>query len=257
MPSTAEPPVFVQLTGHPVRWQLLTELARSDRQVRELTTLLGHQQSLTSYHLGRLRAAGLVRARRSSGNGRGAYYSLDLAACGAQLAAAGASLHPGLELAPRPRVSTPRAGDRPATRVLFLCTGNSARSQLAEALLRGVAGPDVEVASAGSHPREVHRSALAALRRRGVDASGQQSTHLQDLVGQRFDWVISLCDRLRETCPDLPGGRHVAHWSIADPTAETAANARRAFERTADELSARIEFLLHTIEHERETGVIT
>ena len=96
------PPGFLQLAGHPVRWRLLRELARSDRQVRELTSLTGHPQSLVSYHLGRLRAAQLVSARRSSADGRDVYYRADLFRCRELLGEAGISLHPGLSLAPTP-----------------------------------------------------------------------------------------------------------------------------------------------------------
>src|ERR1700757_2127903 len=103
------PPGFLQLAGHQVRWRLLRELARSDRQVRELTGLTGHPQSLVSYHLGRLRAARLVTARRSSADGRDAYYTVDLARCGELLAAAGGTLHPALG----PGGGAPRAGRAP------------------------------------------------------------------------------------------------------------------------------------------------
>src|SRR3954465_5263480 len=119
------PPRFLELAGHPLRWQLLSDLARSDRRVTELCTLGGQRQSLVSYHLRRLRDGGLVSARRSSADGRDTYYALDLGRCRELLAGAGAALHPGL-------VSTPisernlRAVTRVA-RVLFLCTGNSAR----------------------------------------------------------------------------------------------------------------------------------
>src|SRR6266568_3108631 len=96
------PPSFLRLAGHPLRWQLLCELARSDRQVHELTGLLGQPQSLISYHLGKLRAGGLVSVRRSSADGRDAYYSTDLTRCGELLAATGGALHPGLRLVPPP-----------------------------------------------------------------------------------------------------------------------------------------------------------
>src|SRR5215831_5985480 len=128
----AGPPGFLQLAGHPVRWRLLRELARSDRQVRELTGLTGHPQPLVSYHLGRLRAARLVTARRSSADGRDAYYTVDLGRCGELLAAAGGALHPALGPGERPSAAAPAAPAAPA-RVLFLCTGNGARSQMAEA----------------------------------------------------------------------------------------------------------------------------
>src|SRR5436190_16652190 len=90
------PPAFLQLAGHPVRWRLLSELARSDRLVSELTGLVGEPQNLVSYHLGKLRGGRLVSARRSSADGRDTYYGLELARIGRQLSAAGGALHPGL-----------------------------------------------------------------------------------------------------------------------------------------------------------------
>src|SRR5258707_12230976 len=101
------PPGFLQLAGHPVRWRLLRELARSDRQVRELTKLTGHPQSLVSYHLGRLRAAQLVSARRSSADGRDAYYTVDLSRAGELLAAAGRGLPLALRAGPPPARAPP------------------------------------------------------------------------------------------------------------------------------------------------------
>jgi protein-tyrosine-phosphatase len=244
--APASPPEFLRMAGHPLRWQLLGELARSDRQVGELTRLTGRPQSLVSYHLARLRADGLVSARRSSADGREAYYSLDLARCGTLLAATGEALHPGLRLAP----ATPKGRASGRTRVLFLCTGNSARSQMAEALAERLG---VEAFSAGSHPKPLHPNAVRVMRRRGIDLRGRRSKHVDELAGRRFAYVVTLCDRVREVCPDFPSGPARVHWSIADPGAEGDDDAATypAFERTAAELEARIPYLLDLIREDR------
>src|SRR5215831_20943639 len=209
--SLSAPPSFVRLAGHPLRWRLLGELARSDRRVRELVSLVGQPQSLVSYHLGRLRDGRLVAARRSTFDGRDAYYRLDLANCADALAAAGLALHPGLHLAPVPAVAPVRR-----CQVLFLCTGNSARSPAAEALLRQRAD-QVEVASAGSHPKPLHPNTARVLRSYGIELADRAPQHLSALERQRFDYVITLCDRVREVCPEFPGGGEQIHWSMPDP----------------------------------------
>ncbi len=114
---------FLQLVADPLRWQLLNHLARSDRRVGEVAQLVGKAQNLVSYHLGELRSGGLVSARQSSADGRDTYYRLDLARFGQLFVAAGAAMHPALELAPR-ALPAPGAVKR-KERVLFLCTGNS------------------------------------------------------------------------------------------------------------------------------------
>ncbi|WP_432827075.1 metalloregulator ArsR/SmtB family transcription factor [Dactylosporangium sp. CA-092794] len=234
-----ELPAFVRAAAHPVRWRLLGELARGDRQVHELTALVGRKQSLVSYHLGRLRQARLVGTRRSSADGRDVYYRLDLTRCGQLLAAAGGALHPGLRLGP------PAAAAPAATRVLFLCTGNSSRSQMAEALLRHRSGGVVAAFSAGSRPKPIHPDAVAAMAARGIDLRGARPKHLDEFAGQHFGHVITLCDRVREVCPEFPGAPAAVHWSIPDPAADPAG--RPAFDRVATELAERIEFLLHVI----------
>src|SRR3954466_7105569 len=97
--ETPTPPRFLRLAGHPLRWRLLSELARSDQRVGELCELAGERQSLISYHRRQLREGGLVSARRSLADGRDTYYVLELARCGELLVSAGASLHPGLAAA--------------------------------------------------------------------------------------------------------------------------------------------------------------
>src|SRR5918995_5612533 len=198
------PPRFLRLAGHPLRWRLLSELARSDRRVGELCELAGRRQSLVSYHLRQLRDDGLVSMRRSAADGRDSYYVLDLARCGELLSSAGASLHPGLAPTPRSRARGERGA--PLAHVLFLCTGNSARSQIAEALARQLSGGAVSTASAGSYPKPLHPNAVLVMRERGIDIAGRCSKHLSEFAGERFDYVISLCDRVREVCPEFPGG---------------------------------------------------
>jgi protein-tyrosine-phosphatase/DNA-binding transcriptional ArsR family regulator len=244
-PQDMGPPGGLQLAGHPLRWRLLSALARSDMQVRELKALLGQPQNLVSYHLARLRAGGLVTARRSSADGRDSYYSIDLARCGELLTAAGAALHPGLRFRP-----TAVGPVRVRASVLFLCTGNSARSQMAQAILEQMAGDAVTAASAGSHPKPLHPHAVQVMREHGIDISSRRSRHLSVLDGQHFDYVITLCDRLREICPEFPAPAEVIHWSVPDPAAGE--GTYQAFRAVAADLQTRIGFLLARISDEAD-----
>jgi protein-tyrosine-phosphatase/DNA-binding transcriptional ArsR family regulator len=237
------PPEFLQLAGHPLRWRLLAELARSDRMVHELTRLVDEPQNLVSYHLGKLREGRLVSARRSDADRRDAYYTMDLARIGGVLSATGGALHPGLRLTQ----AAPDGAAARAVRVLFLCTGNSARSQMAEAMAIARSGGVVEAHSAGSHPKPMHANAVRVMRDEyGLDLSARTSKHLDVFAGQRFDWVISLCDRVREVCPEFPGHAETIHWSIANPAASDADDDATypLFQQTAAELATRIGFLL-------------
>lgn len=253
----ASPPRFLQLAGHPLRWRLLSELARSDRRVGELCELSAQRQSLVSYHLRQLRDGGLVSARRSLADGRDTYYVLDLARCGELLVSAGASLHPGLASAVASHHGRDRGSAR--ARVLFLCTGNSARSQIAEALAEQLSDGALRAASAGSHPKPLHPNAVRVMRARGIDLASRRPKHLGEFTGQRFDYVISLCDRVREVCPEFPGAPQAIHWSVRDPAGEpgTEQQTLPAFERTAAELSMRISFLLEAIKTKSNEEVNT
>jgi ArsR family transcriptional regulator, arsenate/arsenite/antimonite-responsive transcriptional repressor / arsenate reductase (thioredoxin) len=247
--DTSSPPPFLRLAGHPLRWRLLSELARSDRRVGELCELAGQRQSLVSYHLRRLRDGGVVSARRSLADGRDTYYVLELGRCGELLVNAGASLHPGL--APAVGSHPGRGRGLAQARVLFLCTGNSARSQMAEALAERLSAGVVRAASAGSHPKPLHPNAVRVMRARGIDLAGHRSKHLSEFTSRRFDYVISLCDRVREICPDFTGTPQAIHWSVRDPAREPGTDDETlpAFEHTAAELETRIAFLLEAIEH--------
>jgi ArsR family transcriptional regulator, arsenate/arsenite/antimonite-responsive transcriptional repressor / arsenate reductase (thioredoxin) len=237
-----DPPGLLQLAAHPLRWRLLEELARSDRAVHELVGLLDERQNLVSYHLGKLRDAHLVSTRRSSADRRDAYYSVDLARVGDLLSTVGGALHPGLRLA----TPSSDAARLRSARVLFLCTGNSARSQMAEALATGRSGGVVEAHSAGSHPKPLHPNAVRVMREQhGIDLTGREPKHIDAVSGHHFDRVVSLCDRVREVCPEFPGRPRTVHWSLPDPAADGDDDVTYpAFQTTASELETRIGFLL-------------
>lgn len=248
MPRTADeisPLEFLQLVAEPHRWWLLRELTRSDRRVGELTELLGEPQNLVSYHLAELRRAGLVSARRSSADGRDNYYRVEPQRCGEFLCSAGAALQPGLRLGPLPPEPV-KIGSRRAPRVLFVCTGNSARSQMAEALLDHLSAHQMQARSAGSHPKPLHPNTVRVMAERGINISGRPTKHLSRFAHTRFDRVITLCDKVREVCPEFPGQPTTAHWSMVDPAAERDPDGDNypAFQRTADDLENRIELLI-------------
>lgn len=248
--ASFDPPAFLLLAGHPLRWRLLDELARSDRLVSEMMAATGEPQNLVSYHLGKLRQGGLVSARRSSADRRDTYYGLDLAHFGARLSAVGGALHPGLRLSH----AHDGALTKPA-RVLFLCSGNSARSPMAAALTRARSDGAVAAVSAGSHPRALHPNALRVMREDyGVDLADHEARHFDAFADQRFDRVISLCDRVREVCPEFPERPEVAHWSIPNPvTGEADDVTLPLFRQTAAELATRIDFLLAALNDKGES----
>jgi len=126
--------------------------------------------------------------------------------------------------------------------VLILCTGNSARSQMAEGLLRREAGGRFEVLSAGTRPAGVRPEAVAAMREVGVDISGQRSKSVDELAGQPFDYVITVCDNARESCPVFPAATERIHWGFDDPAAVEGDEATRlnAFRRVRDEIATRL-----------------
>ena len=128
-------------------------------------------------------------------------------------------------------------------RVLILCTGNSARSQMAEGLLRHEAGNVYEVFSAGTEPRHVRREAIAVMREVGIDISRHRSKSVYEFEGQDFDYVITVCDNAKESCPVFPAKTKRIHWSIEDPAAAQGSEEEilTAFRRVRDELGARLQ----------------
>ncbi len=239
------PPEFVRLAAHPLRWRLLTTLANGDFRVRELVWWVDAPQNLVSYHLRLLRDGGLVTARRSSFDGRDSYYHLDLTRCADALAETGAALHPALHM------EAGSAGGRSRSRhvaVLFVCTGNSVRSPIAEALLRHYAADSVTVTSAGTRPKpRLHPDTLRILGDEyGIDAAGLVPRDVSTLAHRRFDRVVTLCDRARETSHEFPHHTRGAHWSIPElvPASSRKNDVYASFQRTAADIDTRIRHLL-------------
>ena len=144
--------------------------------------------------------------------------------------------------------------DEHRIRVLFLCTGNSCRSQMAEALARQRSGGRVEAFSAGTDPKGVHPLTLRALADVGVDASRQTSKHLRTFSKEKFDYVITVCDRAQESCPVWPGAKERIHWSFEDPAEVQGSDAEklRAFTNVRNAIANRIRLFLDVLKIEAE-----
>ena len=136
-------------------------------------------------------------------------------------------------------------------RVLFLCTHNSARSQMAEGLLRRMAGEQFEVFSAGTEETRVHPLAIEAMREIGIDMSSHRSKTLEEFSGQSFDYVITVCDRANESCPIFPGSTERIHWSFDDPSAATGTDAERlrVFRQIRDAIQNRLRLFQTSTAH--------
>ena len=131
-------------------------------------------------------------------------------------------------------------------RVLFVCTHNSARSQMAEGMLRAWAGDRFESFSAGTQATRVRPEAIAVMDEIGIDISGQTSKTLEPFMGEEFEWLITVCDQAKESCPTLPGVANQAHWSIDDPSAEEGSEDERltAFREARDLLRDRLHMFI-------------
>jgi arsenate reductase (thioredoxin) len=133
-----------------------------------------------------------------------------------------------------------------ALRVLFVCTGNSARSVMAEALLRRHGGADFEVHSAGTEPKGINPLTLRVLDEAGIDASWARSKSVSEFLGQQFDYVITVCDQARQTCPIFPGVHETLHWGYEDPAAAEGTEEERlaVFRRVFIGLGERIQLFV-------------
>ncbi|CAN5584041.1 ArsR family transcriptional regulator [soil metagenome] len=250
-----ETPTLLKLLAHEIRWQLLTALAHSDYHVQELVALIKKPMNLISYHLKLLRTADIVHERRSAADARDVYYSLDLLHFQSVYTMAVESLHPALNANHTDPLKQADESGLPPTRILFLCTHNSARSQMAEALMRQLGGARVEVYSAGTEPSRVHPTALTVLQEHHIDTNQLSSKRLNQFIGQHFDYVITVCDRAKETCPIFPGDPERIHWSFPDPSAVADPQEQyRAFLQVFVELEKRLTILLALIDHNRKNG---
>jgi arsenate reductase (thioredoxin) len=128
-------------------------------------------------------------------------------------------------------------------KVLFLCTGNSARSQMAEGYLRHVAGGEFEALSAGVETKGLNPLAIEAMREIGIDISRQSSKNLEQFLGQKVEYVVTVCDNAQQRCPIFPGTYKSLHWSLADPAEATGTHEEKLaeFRRVRDEIANRIE----------------
>jgi len=251
--SSGPPPGFLKLLAHELRWNILVLLGRSDYCVQELVRLLEQPQNLVSYHLRRLYEQQLVTERRSSADGRDIYYSLDVGMLRTLYFGAADSLNPALTRTDTELQETASRLTGKPMRVLFLCTHNSARSQMAEGIMRHLGGGKIEALSAGSDPSELHPLAVRVMTKMSIDISQQISKHLDEFTGQSFDYIVTVCDRVRESCPTWPSDPKRVHWSFLDPAEVEGSEEERsrAFGQVALQLINRIRYLLIIIEREK------
>ena len=128
-------------------------------------------------------------------------------------------------------------------RVLFLCTGNSARSQMAEALLRQMASDRFDVVSAGTNPKGLHPGTVETMKEIGIDVRAHTSKDVTQFLNQKFDYVITVCDRAKQNCPIFPGAEPI-HWGFDDPAEAAAANQAEVFRRVREEIRKRLGLFL-------------
>ena len=251
--STPTTQRFFRLLADETRLVMLQLLASSDLRAGEISEALHLPANAVSYHLKQFRNLQLLQDHRSSADARDVYYHLDIARLQTDFALAGDALYPGLltiaylsdEHARNAQTVRSEDALKRPLRVLFLCTHNSARSQLAEGILRRMGEEQVEVYSAGSEPTSLDPDALGVMREFGIDPTPHAAKSLTTFLGQRFDYIITVCDRVRDACPVFPGDPAQIHWSIPDPVLVKDPERRlAAFRDAARDLTTRIRYLL-------------
>lgn len=237
-------PQLLKLLAHDIRWQLVKTLSVGDYRVNELVDLVEHPLNLVSYHLKLLREGQIVRMRRSEADGRDTYYSLDLDHLRELYHEAGMAIHSAVIGNPEETITLSSK-----SKVLFICTHNSARSQMAEGLMRWYGQGQIDVYSAGSEPATIHPDAITTMDSLNIDIRSQQSKSLDHFIDQSFDTVITVCDRAREVCPTFPGDNQALHWGFPDPVIIDDTLARQqAFQDIATRLQSRIQHFIYNLE---------
>jgi ArsR family transcriptional regulator, arsenate/arsenite/antimonite-responsive transcriptional repressor / arsenate reductase (thioredoxin) len=231
---------ILKVLADDTRWKLINVLRHSDHQAGELAEQCALPQNLVSYHLGLLRQAGLVQAHRSDADARVFYYGLDLVALQQVYHQIGAAL-------PLP-VGAPKT--LPSTTVVFLCTHNSARSQMAEGWLRQLSGGQVAARSAGVDPTALDPLAARVMGEAGVDIGYQQAKGVDAVRAEQPSVVVTVCDRARETCSSCLDAPVQLHWSIPDPVrkAQDLSDPLDAYRTARDALRVRVAGLLGEME---------
>jgi ArsR family transcriptional regulator len=226
----------LKLLSDDTRWRLFTALQYSDRQASELSEALALPQNLVSYHLGLLRRTGLIQSHRSDADARVTYYGIDITGLQQAYAAIGAAL-------PLPK---PIPKTLPDVSVIFLCTQNSARSQMAEGWLRHLSGGRVRVRSGGVRPTTLHPLAVEVMAEAGIDIGYQQAKTIESIDAPPPVVVVTVCDLAREACPPGAWEGPQLHWSISDPVqvTESPEAQRDAFRAARDQIRARVLGLL-------------
>ncbi len=240
--------------GEVNRLRIYALLSMGPMSVGDLVVTLGLSQALVSHHLMVLKTAGLIADHRASRDARSVIYSVNKAKLQDLYSELSLLIDPikAIDVRDNPPDTIRRDNMHGPLRVLFLCTGNSARSQMAEAFLRRQGEGLFEAYSAGTHPRGLHPLTVAVMQEAGIDMSGYTSKGLEQFLDQTFDYIITVCDRAHEECPVFPGPYERIHWTFQDPVAFEGPEDRQlaVFRRVQIEIQTRIALFINA--HRRE-----
>jgi protein-tyrosine-phosphatase len=240
--------------GEPNRLTIIALLSTGPMLVGDICIASGLPLTLVSQHLRVLRESGMVWAKRDGKDARAVWYSLNPERI-KEIQTALSMVFDMAKMVDRRIFETKQSPElfREKFRVLFLCSGNSARSQMAEALLQHYGSGLMEARSAGTHPREVHPLTIKVLSEIGIDTTGLKAKHYSVFGQESFRYVITVCDRANEECPDFHGDYQRIHWSIADPVkGENEDELINVFKQTRQELAGRIDLFVQAHRYEAE-----